>query len=335
MAPSEYSEGKRIRAFEFLSLHLPQIKNCKLSMMDSKGGAMAMIDLVQKGAGVAAAQQRLFTCGQSAQQPPSVDGEIKEALDELAKMAEMMGQVLGERLTPPDSEYIFLLAMSKCLDFTKMISDGAAAYCAPERAKPQLRRLYNWLQSRLDDEDDEEDTVPFEDMPPFEPVWQQFEELAKRLQEASKEAAYQKWKGASGTVIMKHVFTEPRFYSKCEDYLYLWLHMATKSMCEAVVEGMGGVWDRSDRQGNWVTATKEAVIAWNTPKPYHPVATAFIARSLDHWSGGVGKWHDRFTHHDMHHQERELSKGVVMERKKREAMQSIRLPASFYDVSVL
>jgi hypothetical protein len=53
---------------------------------------------------------------------------------------------------------------------------------------------------------------------------------------------------------MKNVFTEERFYLECEDYLYLWLHMAWKSMCEAVVEGMGGVWDRCDRQqGNWVT----------------------------------------------------------------------------------
>ena len=75
---------------------------------------------------------------------------------------------------------------------------------------------------------------------------------------------------------MKNVFTERRFYVGCEDYLYLWLHMACKSMCEAVVEGMGGVWDRSDRQGNWVTATLEAVIAWNTPKPYHPAAVTFI-----------------------------------------------------------
>ena len=75
---------------------------------------------------------------------------------------------------------------------------------------------------------------------------------------------------------MKNVFTEPRFYTGCEDYLYLWLHMACRSMCEAVVEGMGGVWDRCDRQGNWVTATLEAVVAWNTPKPYHPAAVAFI-----------------------------------------------------------
>ena len=64
--------------------------------------------------------------------------------------------------------------------------------------------------------------------------------------------------------------------AQSKGYLYLWLHMACKSMCEAVVEGMGGVWDRCDRQGNWVTATLEAVVAWNTPKPYHPAAVAFI-----------------------------------------------------------
>ena len=68
-------------------------------------------------------------------------------------------------------------------------------------------------------------------------------------------------------------------------------------MCEAVVEGMGGVWDRCDRQGNWTTAIEEAVIAWNAPKPhlYHPAAVAFINHSLDHWAGGTGKWTQRFT----------------------------------------
>ena len=63
-------------------------------------------------------------------------------------------------------------------------------------------------------------------------------------------------------------------------------------MCEAVVEGMGGVWDRCDRQGNWVTATEEAVIAWNAPQPYHPVAVPFINRALENW-GGLN-WEDRF-----------------------------------------
>ena len=106
-------------------------------------------------------------------------------------------------------------------------------------------------------------------------------------------------------------------------------------MCEAVVEGMGGVWDRCDRQGNWVTATLEAVVAWNTPKPYHPAAVAFINRSLDHWAGGAGAWHQRFSHHDAHHIERQAGSSTVIDRKKREARELARLPPAFYDVSAL
>ena len=108
--------------------------------------------------------------------------------------------------------------------------------------------------------------------------------------------------------------------------------MATKTACEAVVEGMGGVWDRCDRHGNWETAIEEAVVAWNAPQPYHPAAVAFINHSLDHWAGGVGKWAQRFTHHDTHHIERDLAVGVVTARKKKERA---RLPASLYDVSAL
>ena len=70
---------------------------------------------------------------------------------------------------------------------------------------------------------------------------------------------------------MQSVFTEPRFYVGVEDYLYLWLHMASKSMCEAVVEGMGGVWDRvaTDRRNvGFDTGVKESVLAWNAPQPY-------------------------------------------------------------------
>ena len=58
-------------------------------------------------------------------------------------------------------------------------------------------------------------------------------------------------------------------------------------------------------------------------------------RAAEAGRGGAGAWHDRFTHHDRHHIERQLAKGVVMERKKREAMENVRLPASFYDVSAL
>ena len=102
--------------------------------------------------------------------------------------------------------------------------------------------------------------------------------------------------------------------------------------CEAVVEGMGGVWDRCDRQGNWVTATEEAVIAWNAPQPYHPVAVPFINRALENW-GGLN-WEDRFHHNDRSRAQRggigaSLQRGLVMTRKKAETQ---RLPAECYDV---
>ena len=63
-------------------------------------------------------------------------------------------------------------------------------------------------------------------------------------------------------------------------------------MCEAVVEGMGGVWDRvaTDRRNvGFDCGVMESVLAWNAPQPYHPAAEAFIARSLDHLFGGIAR----------------------------------------------
>ena len=157
--------------------------------------------------------------------------------------------------------------------------------------------------------------------------------LSKLLTEWAPRPGFQSWNRAtSSTVIMKTVFTDARFYSCCKNYLYLWTHVATKSMCEAVVEGMGGVWDRCDRQGNWVTATEEAVIAWNAPQPYHPVAVPFINRALENW-GGLN-WEDRFHHNDRSRAQRggigaSLQRGLVMTRKKAETQ---RLPDACYDV---
>ena len=83
-------------------------------------------------------------------------------------------------------------------------------------------------------------------MPLFDSIWQQWQRLRERLRTASSQAPFkQRWTGASGTVVMKDVFTNERFYTDCVDFLYLFQHCATKSMCEAVVEGMGGCWDKS------------------------------------------------------------------------------------------
>jgi hypothetical protein len=46
---------------------------------------------------------------------------------------------------------------------------------------------------------------------------------------------------------MADVFTLPKLYECCPNYLYLYQHYALKGMSEAIVEGMGGVWDRCAR----------------------------------------------------------------------------------------
>jgi hypothetical protein len=113
-------------------------------------------------------------------------------------MAQKIGEVLGEQLVPPDREFMYLRAMAKSLDFTQMISANAQEYCSEAKAKPQLQRLYDWLQTRFDGSGAQpDDATSIEDMPPFDDVWAQFCKLATRLQAASNEAAYSKWQGAS------------------------------------------------------------------------------------------------------------------------------------------
>ena len=79
-----------------------------------------------------------------------------------------------------------------------------------------------------------------DDMPDGAELQRQFELLSSRLITASTLPQFSHWKGASGTVIMHDVFTMSRFFSNVPDYLYLFSHCATKTMCEAVVEGRHG-----------------------------------------------------------------------------------------------
>ena len=59
------------------------------------------------------------------------------------------------------------------------------------------------------------------------------------------------------------------------------------------------------------------------------------ARSTTGRAVRVNGTNNRFTHHDKHHIERQMGKGVVIERKKRSALENTRLPDSFYDTSAL
>ena len=90
--------------------------------------------------------------------------------------------------------------------------------------------------------------------------------LISRLCMFQSDRKYSHWKGASGTVIMKDVFTD------------------IKSMYEEVIEGMGGMWDRCATDGRhpgFETGAEEAVIAWNAPQPYHPAADDYVIHVLN------------------------------------------------------
>ena len=104
--------------------------------------------------------------------------------------------------------------------------------------------------------------------------------------------------------------------------------MATKTCCEAVVEGMGSVWDQCTdpvRHPRFEVGAKEAVIAWNAPAAYLPEAEPFVSRALSrHFKGKP--WN--FTHTDMQLRQRVFNGGSkVVARHRRDAL---RLPSSMY-----
>ena len=133
---------------------------------------------------------------------------------------------------------------------------------------------------------------------------------------------------------MKDVFTKTRFYEGCQAYLHLWLHCALKTMNESVVEGMGGVWDRSSPDARHVafeSSAKEAVVAWNGPWPYHQEAVPFINHTLTHLFG-TASCSSRFTHTASRADQTPAwaqAGGKVVGRHKKE--DKGKLPSSMYD----
>ena len=104
--------------------------------------------------------------------------------------------------------------------------------------------------------------------------------------------------------------------------------MATKTMCEAVVEGMGSVWDQCTdphRHPHFEMGAKEAVIAWTAPAAYKAEAGPFVERALNrHFNGKP--WN--FTHTDMNLRQKAWSGGSqVVDRHRRDPL---RLPSKVY-----
>ena len=328
LPPTPRSEGKRVPAFKYLSRHMSELKQGKLSMDDDTGGRKT-IDL------------HIGRQGRSADSGGGslASTRVSEVLTkDLASMAKKIFERLSERLSPPDDEAGYLLAMQKSLDVREMIKDSGYA----QRARPHLQKLYDWLQSRRLPSA-APPSASFRPMPAFDVVWSQYGTFATNLYQASRRPAFQHWTGKSGTVIIADVWSDSAASRLAclavgvGDFLYLLQHMATKTMCEAVIEGMGGMWSACSSDVRHLTmkaAAQEAVVCWSAPPPWHPAAVPFVNHSLNRMVGkdqnGAQKdWN--FTHRgdDRHHGQLSLVGTSRVVRRLKQVQP--RLPAALYD----
>ena len=331
-------KGNNELVLKYLAKHAEELKHGQFSSPDSKDGTQKItIDLVKSSA-----QRSMRSYMGQASDSPETD--FNNMLKELARMAEKIVEIQTERLKPPDEEYRYLRHMGHCLDLRKMAFDDN--YSTSNQAASSLKVLYDWMATRDQgggrgaSAGAAADADPLNDLPSFEVLKAQWSMLISRLRMFRGDLAYSHWKDASGTVIMKDIFTQERFYLDVDGFLYLFQHMATKSMCEAVIEGMGGMWDRCATDGrhpSFETGQEEAVIAWSAPQPYHPAAVDFIRHTFNDVFGfdkhGVPKpWNlTHVDHAESHHIGRALGKSKVINRHKRD--DKPRLPMLLYDVS--
>lgn len=313
-------------AFELLHQHMRDLKNLKLTLKEKDGTLLASMDLVR------ATALRSLPSLREAQAAESTEAEIKIALQDLSKMARKMYEVQMLRLETPMQEKLWYAKMALVLDLRKMatVRDFIPSDDRINAKKHAMKTLVEWLASRFNG------AASTDNMPDHNEVFKQFLTLTGRLREAFASLPFSaQWDGVSGTVIMKSVFTMERFYKGCEDYLYLFAHCASKSMCEAVIEGCGSVWDRQARHHPaFDVGSERAVIAWSAPWPWHPEAKTFVNHAIADLFGG--NLHGHFGH--VNQQIGRISasatagRSVVMDRQMR---MPNRLPGEMYDVSVL
>ena len=137
------------------------------------------------------------------------------------------------------------------------------------------------------------------------PLPDQLETLRVRLSAAAKEYPYsERWfvskmgtdekSVASGTVVMKDLFTVPALHRDLEDILYVFTHLAHKVVNEAVVEGMGSMvslhGDKSRGRLRQEMTEIKALVHYNFPPLAHPGSEAIIREALNHRFAG-GSWH--------------------------------------------
>ena len=223
-----------------------------------------------------------------------------------------------------------LVAMAGCLDLVQMACSTEKGVAYKAAAPAHLIELARWLRPPPARPDtflpgpiqEHGITLPADDV-----LVSEFHALCAALQVTARQPLYyERWRDAkSSTVLMRDVFSQPKFYECCPGFLYLFQHCALKGSPEAVVEGMGGVWDRCAEAGRHLSfevGVQEAVICWNAPRPYDEACDLFLHRALSlHFKGD----RPHFTH---------TLAAVVTKSKVVQKIQCIpsRLPGSLWKV---
>lgn len=210
---------------------------------------------------------------------------IRFALGGVADLAELIASDFERCLAAqPARIQGAILCMRKCLNLRALASDTTGD--VRRDAEQRLREHVQWARSATTTVDSvagrSQHTKHGISLPADETIVAEFDALARALRQASTEPAFaKKWAGAtSSTVLMKDVFTLPKFFDVAPSYLKLFQHCALKGVPEAVVEGMGSVWDRCATPGrhlNFEAGAQEAVVCWNAPSPF-----GTCAHYLDH-----------------------------------------------------
>jgi hypothetical protein len=258
---------------------------------------------------------------------------IAFGLSGVAHMADTIATNFESRLRA-NSKSDQLAAMAACLDLRRMAMSNSEGVAYRSAAAPFLCRLARWARpcpaapatTFLPRPGTAAQAHGIE-LPSDEVLVREFEALGRALQAVSGQQLYRdRWSCASSsTVLMRDVFSQPKFSECCPGYLHLVQHCALMGVPEEIVEGMGGVWARCAAPGRHLSfeaGVREAVVCWNAPRPYDNANDAFLDRALSHYFHGAVP---HFTH---------AAAAVVPQSKVVQKLRQTqpRLPASLWTV---
>jgi len=321
-------------ALEFLSSNIANLKRGRLQLIREHAEVPLALPSDLR---ITRAERLRFPFVEGETAAAETERAINFALSGVADMAALIGQNYKARRAAQNGPRTRVItAMEGCLDLLQLRGDDSNARAYLGAATGHLRVLSKWARKSTSTvnvpgfaahvEHRGGITLPGDDVMDGE-----LEALASRLRAADAVPPYRaKWSAASSsTVIMADVFRYQKFYEVCPNFLYLYQHCALKSVPEAVVEGMGGVWDRCatpERHLTFEAGVKEAVICWNAPKPHMESCIPFLDRALlVHFDGKP----PHFTHVDAAASRRVVHSKVVQKHRNAKP----RLPGSLWETS--